>query len=61
VVATQTADGFPSYQVLGKPADGQDLTPAIYDLAREKNWPVRELRRDVRTLETVFNELATMA
>ena len=61
VVATQTADGFPSYQVLGKPADGQDLTPAIYDLAREKNWPVRELRRDVRTLETVFNELATTA
>jgi ABC-2 type transport system ATP-binding protein len=36
-----------------------DLRPAIYDLAREKGWPLSELRRDVRTLEAVFNELAT--
>lgn len=36
-----------------------DLRPAIYDLAREKGWPLTELRRDVRTLEAVFNELAT--
>jgi len=36
-----------------------DLCPAIYNLAREEGWPLRELRRDVRTLETVFNELAT--
>jgi hypothetical protein len=28
-------------------------------LAQTKNWPLRELRRDVRTLETVFNELTT--
>jgi len=38
-----------------------DLCPAIYGLAREEGWPVRELRRDVRTLETVFNELAVAA
>jgi ABC-2 type transport system ATP-binding protein len=38
-----------------------DLRPAIYDLAREKGWSVKELRRDVRTLEAVFNELATTA
>ncbi len=61
VLTTRTDDGFPAYQVLGKPSDGQDLTPAIYDLAREKGWPLRELRRDVRTLESVFNELATTA
>ncbi|NIV38100.1 MAG: hypothetical protein GWN58_54410, partial [Anaerolineae bacterium] len=36
-----------------------DLRPAIYDLAREKGWPLTELRRDARTLEAVFNELAT--
>ncbi len=49
---------YPTYRVLG--ADGSaDLCPAIYDLARERDWPVRELRHDVRTLETVFNELAT--
>jgi len=35
-----------------------DLTPQIYRIAAEKQWPVRELKRDVRTLENVFNELA---
>jgi hypothetical protein len=30
-------------------------------LARENVLPFRELRRDVRTLETVFNDLATAA
>jgi len=55
----ELAEGFPTFRVLGKERDGQDLCPAIYELARHKDWPVRELRRDVRTLETVFNELAT--
>jgi ABC-2 type transport system ATP-binding protein len=39
--------------------DGVELRPAIYGLARDQGWPLMELRRDVRTLETVFNELAT--
>jgi ABC-2 type transport system ATP-binding protein len=52
-------DGFPTYRVMG--AGQADLCPAIYDLAREQNWPLRELRRDVRTLESVFNQLATAA
>jgi len=56
-----THDGFPAYRVIGQPASGTDLCPAVYDLAREENWSLRELRRDVRTLETVFNELATAA
>jgi hypothetical protein len=50
-------DGFPAYRVLGAPQ--ADLTPAVYTLARDNGWPLRELRRDVRTLETVFNQLAT--
>jgi len=54
-----TADGFPGYRVLGQRETEHDLCPAIYGLVRENNWPLRELRRDVRTLETVFNELAT--
>jgi len=58
---TQTLDGYPAYRVLGQDAGGTDLCPAIYNLAREEGWPLRELRRDVRTLETVFNELATAA
>jgi ABC-2 type transport system ATP-binding protein len=62
VEASQTPDGFPAYRVLGESdATDGDLCPAIYALAREENWPVRELRRDTRTLETVFNELATAA
>lgn len=56
---SRTADGFPAYRVLGM--GDVDLCPAIYELARQGNWPLRELRRDVRTLETVFNQLATTA
>jgi ABC-2 type transport system ATP-binding protein len=54
---SRTSDGFPAYRVLGM--GDVDLCPAIYDLARQGNWPLRELRRDVRTLESVFNQLAT--
>jgi ABC-2 type transport system ATP-binding protein len=49
---------FPTYRVRGRD-NNADLCPKIYDRAREEGWPVRELRRDVRTLESVFNELAT--
>ena len=58
---TQTPEGYPAFRVLGQGADGADLCPAIYNLAREESWRLRELRRDVRTLETVFNELAMAA
>jgi hypothetical protein len=61
VERSKTPEGHPAYRVLGKTTDGVDLCPAIYDLARQENWQLRELRRDVRTLETVFNELATTA
>jgi ABC-2 type transport system ATP-binding protein len=61
VEQTQTPDGYPAYRVQGRGADGADLCPAIYNLAREQGWALRELRRDARTLETVFNELATAA
>ncbi len=50
-------NSHPTYRILGM--GDIDLCPAVYDLARSENWPVRELRRDVRTLETVFNQLAT--
>ncbi|MBN1954132.1 MAG: ATP-binding cassette domain-containing protein [Anaerolineae bacterium] len=61
VEAMANPDGYPTYRVLGQDVQGGDLCPAIYDLARESAWPLRELRRDVRTLETVFNKLATAA
>lgn len=56
VEVTSSPDG-PTYRV--RVNDGQDLRPAIYALARDRAWPLKELRRDVRTLETVFNELVT--
>jgi ABC-2 type transport system ATP-binding protein len=59
VETTRSPDGYPIYHISGQ--DGADLCPLIYDLARHKNWPVRELRHDTRTLETVFNQLATAA
>ena len=57
----KTPDGYPAFRVLGEDGSGADLCPAIYNLAREEGWALRELRRDVRTLETVFNELAMAA
>ena len=61
VESMHTPEGFAAYRVLGRRRGQKDICPAIYELARQQNWPLRELRRDVRTLETVFNELATAA
>ena len=52
----QTIGGYPSYRI--KAETQMDLSPQVYRLAAGKNWPVRELRQDVRTLEMVFSELA---
>ena len=57
VEAFEARDGYPAYRI----RTGMDITPRLYDLAREENWPLRELRRDVRTLEMVFNQLVAAA
>jgi ABC-2 type transport system ATP-binding protein len=46
-------NGYTSYRIHSR----QDLMPEIFQLAKAKNWSVRELRHETRTLETVFNEL----
>ncbi len=46
-----------TYRVHG--GDNADLCPLVFEAARTMNWPLRELRPDARTLESVFNELAT--
>ena len=33
----------------------------LWQALRERGWPVRELRREVRTLEQVFRELTETA
>lgn len=53
----RSLDDFPAWRVDGT----ADITPQIYALARERDWPLRELRRDTVTLEAFFNQLATTA
>ena len=55
VESRQTADGD-EYRITGSEAD---LRRPIYELVRRNDWPVKELRREVRTLETIFNDLVT--
>jgi ABC-2 type transport system ATP-binding protein len=47
---------YPLYYIQGQP--DSDITPKIFQLSVENNWPLRELRKDVHTLESIFNELA---
>ena len=53
----RSLDDYPAWRIHGT----ADITPQIYALARERDWPLRELRRDTVTLETFFNQLATEA
>jgi ABC-2 type transport system ATP-binding protein len=54
VELTRSIEGWPAYRVL---AEG-DICPALFALAKAQDWPLRELRRDMLTLEAVFNRLA---
>lgn len=56
VEAFTDGDGSPGYLV--RTAEGSDVRAALFELARAQGWPLRELRRDVRTLESVFAHLA---
>ncbi len=55
-VRVSQANGRSTYHITG--TENTDLTPTIYQLANDNNWPLRELKRDVQTLESVFNKLA---
>lgn len=49
-------DGRALYRIAA--GDNKDLAPAVFRLAKELDWQVRELRNDTRPLEAFFNELA---
>ena len=53
----RSADDYPAYRISG----AADITPRIFAAARERDWKLRELRRDTVTLESFFNQLATRA
>jgi ABC-2 type transport system ATP-binding protein len=48
--------GFIRYRITG--VKDVAICPRIYDVARERNWRLAELRQETRTLESVFRELA---
>src|SRR5688572_6998916 len=50
------SNGFVRYRITGE--KDMNLCPAIYDVARQQNWRLAELRQETRTLESVFRELA---
>jgi ABC-2 type transport system ATP-binding protein len=45
------------YRITG--TEQRDLSSMVYNMARDKGWALRELRRDVPTLEMVFNQITT--
>lgn len=51
--------GYPGFRITPKGEDA--LSGEVLRLAGEHGWRVRELKYDVRTLESVFNELAVAA
>ena len=53
---TVGSHGRTHYHIHGQ--NDADLCPAIYQLAVAQGWPLRELRPDVQTLESVFNQVA---
>lgn len=55
----ETQDGYPAFRLSVE--RGEDVNAQVFELASREAWPVRELHRDVRTLESVFNELALAA
>lgn len=55
VIPSDGANGFRSYRIQAE--KGIELCPRIFDVAKDKNWRVSELRPDVKTLETVFRQL----
>jgi len=59
VETVQDPYGYAAFRVIAQA--NRDITPAIYNLASQNDWPLRELRRDTRTLEMVFNDLAMAA
>lgn len=53
----RSTDGYPAYRITST----DDIMPVIYNIARDNGWAVREIRRDIVTLESFFNQLAMSA
>jgi hypothetical protein len=49
----ESRDGHPAFRIVSQ----ADIATNVYDVARQNNWPLRELRQEVVTLESIFNNL----
>ena len=45
------------YRCLLTPRDGLDLRPRVFELVRERGWPLRELTRNRHSLEDIYMQL----
>jgi ABC-2 type transport system ATP-binding protein len=50
----QNREGYPAYRVISS----ADVSPQVYEAAKVRDWPLRELHREVVTLESIFGQLA---
>ena len=41
--------------------DGLDLRPLVFDLARQRGWPIRELTRSRHSLEDIYVQVTRPA
>jgi ABC-2 type transport system ATP-binding protein len=55
VSAKPAADGFHTYRL--ELAEDGEVGEAVSEIVRSQGWPLRELRRDDKSLEQVFREL----
>jgi ABC-2 type transport system ATP-binding protein len=53
VESFESRDGHPAFRIVSQ----ADIATHVYDVARQQNWPLRELRQEVVTLESIFNSL----
>jgi ABC-2 type transport system ATP-binding protein len=55
VDVTEAGDGFQTYRL--QLFEGREVAETVAEIARQNGWPLRELRRDDKSLEHVFREL----
>jgi len=58
-IVTHDHQGMVTFRVRAK--DGRSLCQEIYHLARQNDWALCELKNETRTLESVFNQLTSVA
>jgi ABC-2 type transport system ATP-binding protein len=56
-VELKRTDDGDEYRILGEAQ--KDVRSMVFSIAKQRDWPVRELKKDLKTLEMVFNDLVS--